>query len=123
MTEEMAGKYYGTEINEKWWRRYTKDKMLARGNGTFSYDQDAISFLRMLTKVPIVIRFEEITGFKTGKWHSGQWGTGRPIIKVLWTRNNQSLSSGFSVAKSNDDIEKMISELNTLLEKTKSETG
>lgn len=116
MSQEIAGKYYGTEINEKWWRRYTKDKMLARGNGTFSYSQDTITFLRKLTDAPIEI------SFKTGKWHSGQWGAGRKIIKVIWKKNSQLLSSGFSIAKSNDEIEKIISELKIILEEIKDNT-
>lgn len=116
MPQEIAGKYFGTEINEKWWRRYTKDKMFARGNGTFAYNENSISFLRMLNKVPIEIEFKEITGFKTGKWHSGQWGAGRKILKIIWEKNNQVLSSGFSIAISNDEIDRLVHELNTLLQ-------
>ena len=117
MLQEIAGKYFGTEINEKWWRRYTKDRLLARGNGIFSYNQDQIRFLRTLTKIPIEIRFKEIIGFKTGKWHSGQWGAGRKIIKVIWKKNDQLLSSGFSIAINDTDLNKIILELNSILEK------
>lgn len=119
MSHEIAGKYYGTEINEKWWKRYTKDKMLARGNGTFSYSHDTITFLRKLTDAPIEISFKEIMGFKTGKWHSGQWGAGRKIIKVIWKKDSQLYSSGFSIALSNNEIEIIISELNNIFEETK----
>jgi hypothetical protein len=55
MFKEIYGKYFGTEIKEKWWRRYTKEKMSARGAGTFSNNDQTISFLRLLTKVPIEI--------------------------------------------------------------------
>ena len=79
-TGKKRGHYLGTEINEKWWKRYTKNKMLARGNGVFSYNQDSIKFLRKLTTSPIEINFNEIVDIKTGKWHSGQWGAGRKII-------------------------------------------
>ena len=116
MTHEIAGKYYGTEINEKWWRRYTKDKMLARGNGLFSYTDASISFLRHLTKVPIDIKFSDIVEFKTGKWHAGQWGAGRPIIKVIWKRNNLMLSSGFSMAIDATQMNVLLGELNNILE-------
>ncbi len=115
MCREIDGKYFGTEINEKWWNRYRKNKMLARGNGLFSFDNESISFLRLLTSVPIVIEFQKIIEFKIGKWHAGQWGAGRPIIKVLWKNNNQLLSSGFSVSMESDDLEKILSELNNNL--------
>lgn len=118
MLKGIAGKYFGTEIDEKWWKRYTKDKMLARGNGEFSYDQDAIKFLRKLTKSPIEIYFNEIEDIKIGKWHSGQWGAGQTIIKVVWKKNGQILSSGFSIAMNDTETSNVISELNRILEKT-----
>jgi hypothetical protein len=115
MSPKFSGKYYGTEINEKWWKRYLKDKMFVRGNGTFSYSQDSITFLRKLVKTPIEINFNNIMGFKTGKWHSGQWGAGRKIIKIIWKKNNQLLSSGFSVSMNNSEIDILLSELNQIL--------
>lgn len=108
MAPKIAGKYFGTEIDEKWWKRYRKNKMFARGNGTFSYDDLAISFLRLLTKHPIVIEFEKINEIKIGKWHSGQWGARRPIIKILWECDNQLLSSGFSISNTSDDFDDFV---------------
>ncbi len=119
MNKNIAGKYFGTEINEKWWKRYTKDKMLARGNGTFSYNEQSISFLRQLTENPIDIKFEKIDELKIGKWHAGQWGAGRLIIKVIWEKDGQILSSGFSISKNHTEIEEIISELNKMIDKVK----
>lgn len=117
MPQEIAGKYFGTEIDEKWWKRYTKDKMLARGNGVFSYSRDSIKFLRKLTKTPIKIGFYDMVDIKTGKWHAGQWGAGRQIIKVLWKKNGQLLSSGFSMAIDGTQMEEVLSELKNFSEK------
>lgn len=36
-TNTQIGHYLGTEIDEKWWRRYRKNKFLARGNGEYLY--------------------------------------------------------------------------------------
>lgn len=115
MHRKTDGKYFGTEIDEKWWRRYRKNKMFARGNGTFSFDRQSISFLRLLTRTPIVIEFRKVTAFKTGKWHAGQWGAGRQIIKVLWECDGQLLSSGFSVALESGEMEELLSELDAML--------
>jgi len=117
MVSEIKGKYYGTEINQKWWKRYTKDKMLARGDGVFSFNEDNITFLRKLTRVPIEIPFENIVGFKTGKWHAGQWGAGHAIIKVIWERGGSTLSSGFSIAAKNSAFDQILNDLIGTLEK------
>jgi len=110
-TKELAGKYFGTEIDPKWWKRYRKNKMFARGNGTFSYDKQSIFFLRLLTRTPLAIEFEKILEFKIGKWHAGQWGAGKPILKILWKKDNQLLSSGFSLSTESGEIQEVLSEL------------
>lgn len=89
--------------------------MLARGNGTFSYDEQSISFLRVLTRIPIVIELEQILEFKIGKWHAGQWGAGKPILKILWKNDNQLLSSGFSLTTESVAIDGVVTELSNKL--------
>lgn len=108
---EKIGLYLGSEIDEKWWKRYTKDKLLARGNGKYWHDDKAFYFLRYLTKEPITLPFTNIVEFKTGKWHSGRWCFGYPVLKIIWLKDGLRLSSGFVMSKNNDDTEKIISEL------------
>ncbi|PIW87335.1 MAG: hypothetical protein COZ94_05705 [Nitrospirae bacterium CG_4_8_14_3_um_filter_41_47] len=48
--EKNKGLYLGTEINEKWYRRYTKDNLLMRGNGEYWYDDKGFYFLRYCCK-------------------------------------------------------------------------
>jgi len=108
---EKTGLYLGTEIDEKWWKRYTKDKLLSRGNGKYWDDNETFYFLRYLTKEPITIPFKSITEFKIGNWHSGKWCFGYPVLKITWLKDGLKLSSGFLISKNNEDVEKMISEL------------
>lgn len=115
--ERENGYYFGTEISGKWYRRYMKSGMLARGNGDYWFDENGLNFLRMLTSKPMVIPFSAMQGIQTGKWHSGRWGQGCTVIKVLWSDNNQELSSGFILAKNKteekeilDFLEKKISD-------------
>lgn len=108
---EKTGLYLGTEIDEKWWKRYRKDTLLVRGNGKYWDDDKAFYFLRYLTEEPIVIPFKNIIEFKIGKWHSGKWCFGHPILKIVWLKDGLKLSSGFLMSKKNDDIKKIISEL------------
>jgi hypothetical protein len=112
---KTPGKYFGTEINEKWWKRYRQQKMLARGSGTFWSDDQAILFHRKLTREPITIPFRNIIGFKVGKWHAGQWGGGAEVLKVLWRKESQKLSSGFVVSGFEKSADELIGELEALI--------
>ena len=108
---KQKGHYLGTEVDEKWWKRHTKNKLLARGNGEFWIDRDAFLFRRYLTKNPIEIRFEDIVDITIGSWHSGRWYSGRPIVKIVWMQEGVRLSSGFVVAKDQDATVQFVDDL------------
>ena len=105
---KRTGLYLGTEIDEKWWERYTKDKLLMRGNGSYWHDNNAFYFLRYLTKTPITIPLRYIRAFKIGRWHSGRWCYGYPILKIIWLKDGLRLSSGFLISKNEDDVKQII---------------
>ncbi|MDF2537315.1 MAG: putative integron cassette protein [Herbinix sp.] len=109
--ERKDGYYFGTEIEGKWYRRYMAKGMLARGTGKYWFDETALSFLRMLTAKPIRIPYASIYDIKTGKWHSGRWGQGYNVIKVLWTENDRKLSSGFILSKNNPEVSEIVNYL------------
>jgi len=115
MSKKLAGKYFGTGTDKKWWKRYRRNNLLARGNGTFSYNEQSISFLRLLTTKPIIIELEQIVEIKVGKWHAGQWGAGKPILKIIWKNKNILLSSGFSISTEPDAIKEVLNDLNNIL--------
>ncbi len=96
--EKRPGSYLGTEIDEKWWKRYREDGFFARGSGEWWIDGGALCFRRYLTRRPLVIPFDKVTEVRIGTWHAGRWILGRPIFKVLWTRDGLKLSSGFCLA-------------------------
>jgi len=104
-----AGCYLGTEVDEKWWKRYLKDGMLARGNGEYWYDDSAFFFLRYLTSRPIFIPLEDVVALKVGKWHAGRWCAGRPILKLIWLKDGHRLSSGFLIP--GDELPRVVDDL------------
>jgi hypothetical protein len=108
---KRKGHYSGTEIDEKWWTRYRKDHMFARGAGEYWYDGDSFYFRRYLTKSPIAIKFSAIKAIKTGNWHAGRWAGGRQIVKILWEKEGINLSSGFILSESGIDTEDIMREL------------
>ena len=107
---KRKGQYFGTEIEEKWWRRYTKNKLFARGTGEYWYDKDSLDFRRYLTKTPIVFHFNDLTEIKTGCWHAGRWSGKQPIIKFIWNEDGKRLSSGFLLSGNRDETACMIKE-------------
>ena len=106
-----AGHYMGTEVDEKWWKRYRKDGFFARGRGAYWYDEKAFYFLKLLAKEPMRIPLERIVDVKIGKWHAGQWGAGNPVLKIIWEKDGLLLSSGFLLSKRREDIESLIEHL------------
>jgi hypothetical protein len=113
--EKKHGHYLGTEINEAWWKRYRQDRLFARGNGEYWYDDEAFYFQRHLTQDPIVIPFKKIIDFKLGRWHCGRWSWGQHIIKFLWDHQGMTLVSGFVLTKTASESLEIIANLRELV--------
>jgi hypothetical protein len=109
--DRRRGHYLGTEIDGKWWKRYTKEGFFARGNGEYWYDDEAFYFLRYLTKDPIVIPFGTVSAAKAGTWHVGRWGSGNLIVKLFWAHQGQSLSSGFILSHQKPEALRLLDEI------------
>ena len=101
----------GTEVDEKWWKRYTWEGFFARGNGEYWYGDEAFYFLRYLTQDPIVIPFRNVEDIKVGKWHCGRWVWGKPIVKILWSHDGESLSSGFILSYDEDEMQSIMDDI------------
>ena len=97
---KKVGAYLGTEIEETWWKRYRKDGFFARGNGEYWFEDDGLFFRRYLTHKPMLIPYSSIQAVRLGKWHAGQWRMGKPILKIVWIKEDHRLSSGFVVSRS-----------------------
>ncbi len=113
--EKKQGHYLGTEIDEKWWKRYKEDGFFARGNGEYWYDEDAFYFQKYLTQDPIVIPLNSITYFKLGSWHCGRWSWGQPIAKILWNHQGMVLCSGFVLSNTKTESLQIIANLRELV--------
>ena len=110
-TEKRRGHYLGTEIDGKWWRRYSSDGLLARGNGEFWIDASALFFRRYLTKIPIVIPFGDVLDVNVGTWHAGRWAGGAPVVKIVWKKADNHLSSGFVFSRDARETEALVQEI------------
>jgi len=90
------GYYYGTEVDEKWWKRYKKASYFMRGNGEYWLDEKGIYFRRFMTQEPLMIPFSKIRDIKSGWFHTGKVGIGKTATKIVWENNGLLLSSGFN---------------------------
>jgi len=93
------GHYLGTEVDERWWRRYAQEGFLARGTGTWWLDDEAFRFHRTLTRAPLAIAFADVLEVKLGRWHAGRWAGGAPVVKLVWARDGARLGSGFVIGR------------------------
>lgn len=110
--EKKKGRYLGTSIDHKWWKRFTEDGYFARGSGEYWFDEENFYFLRYLTQKPIVIPFQKVHDLQLGKWHCGTWAWGMPVVKFQWKRDQKDLSSGFVLAKEGSKTQQILSEIN-----------
>ena len=114
-SRRWKGNYLGTEVDEKWWKRYLKDKLFARGNGEFWYDNTTVFFHRYLTRKPIRIPFTKVKEIKLGTSHAGRWLFGRQLIKLVWEKDGVILSSGFIVSRNQAETVKVLADLKRMV--------
>ena len=110
-----VGHYLGTEIDEKWWKRYRKNKFLARGKGEYWFKQEILYFHRYLTKQPIEIPVDNLVDVKIGKSHAGQWLLRSPVLKLIWEDEGMKLSSEFIFSRHKEDNEALMAEFKRFL--------
>jgi len=109
MNKRNKGLYLGTEIvGRRWWKRYLKDKLFARGNGVYWF----------LTRRPIVIPFSDVLEIELGTKHAGRWAMGNLIVKIIWRKDGLILNSGFLVSKKREDARVLKAELEKRIQKT-----
>ncbi len=118
-TYTKCGHYLGTEKENKWWRRYREDGYLARGIGEFWLDDKTLFFKRNLTQKPLTILIRDIVEVKTGKWHSGRWAGGAPVVKVVWNREDTVLSSGFVFSREGLETAQYVQRIEAAMSKEK----
>ena len=108
---KRRGVYLGTEIDGKWWKRYTKGGFFVRGAGACWCDDEALYFRRYLMKHPITILFRKVQAVETSTWHAGRWFWGRPIVKLLWEHEGESLGSGFVLSSQKAESQRLLNEI------------
>jgi len=92
------GFYVGTLRPERPW--YNRARMLGsfpdKGRGEYWYDYKGFYFVRERTGAGLVIPAESLIEVGLGFWH-GIFFSRTKILKLLWRKGGEKLSSGFLV--------------------------
>ncbi|MGD0659199.1 MAG: hypothetical protein ABSD38_14120 [Syntrophorhabdales bacterium] len=93
-----SGVYAGTLRPERPWysRGVTFDGFPDKGPGEYWYDYKGFYFVREGTGTGLVIPAESLIEVTLGLWH-GIFFSRTKILKLLWRRGGEKLSSGFVV--------------------------
>lgn len=114
LLQTKNGYYYGTTKGKSWWRRYSKEGWLSRGNSEIWVHEDGLYFRRYLTQTIKKIPSEWMKGVSIGRWHAGKWA-GAPVIKISWVKDDIELISGFSVSWKKDEVTAWVRVLSNLI--------
>ncbi|MBD3404453.1 hypothetical protein GF420_16295 [candidate division GN15 bacterium] len=109
--EKRRGHYMGTELDEKWYRRYKKEGFFARGLGDWWIENNIFRFHRIMLKKDLEIPLARVRAIELGRWHGGQWAGRKRVLKFIWEHEGRRLSSGFVLTRSSEDAARLREEL------------
>lgn len=98
------GHYLGTVVDGRWWKRWRRDGLFARGNGEWWMEGRVLCFRRLWTRTPIRIELGRVVAVETGAWHAGKWAGGRTVIKLVWEDEGSRLTAGFVLAADRQEV-------------------
>ena len=97
------GLYLGTEIDHKWWRRYSKEGFFTRGIGEYWIKDSSLFFQHRSRQKPIRLPIRDIVEIAFCPCNRRARNSGMPIIKLIWQKDGRWLSSGFALSGSPEE--------------------
>jgi hypothetical protein len=91
--QKKSGRYLGTRVEYKWWRRYTEAGFVNRGTGEYWIKDGSLFFQQHGSQLPISLPLHKLSEIKVCRCR-GRTG-GVPIIKLVWQKDDRWLSTGF----------------------------
>ena len=85
----------GTETDDLGPRRQARDKTLSRGLGECWLENGALCFRRLLSRSRMIIPLVDVRALIIETCRSGRWAGNAPVVKIVWRRDDQQLSSAF----------------------------
>lgn len=109
--QKRHGRYLGTRIEHKWWRRYKEAGFINRGKGEYWIKDGALFFQRHASQEPISLPLRNLAEIKVCPCRGRSGGI--PIIKLVWEKDGLWLSSGFVLTGIVDKSNHLLKRLRT----------
>lgn len=109
--QKKRGKYLGTRIEHKWWRRYKEGAFVARGNGEYWIKDGSLFFQHHTSQHPICLPLQNLAEIKVCPCRSQTGGV--PVIKLVWEKDGHWLSSDFALSGLLDKSNNLLLSLRT----------
>jgi len=90
--------YLGTEIDHKWWQRYSKGGFFTRGIGEYWIKDGSLYFQHRSKQKPIRLPIRDIVEIALCPWERRTNSGCTPIIKLVWRKDGRWLSSSFALS-------------------------
>jgi hypothetical protein len=95
--------YYGTSVNNSFWNKADDADLAETGYGELWLTGKILNFRLYLTTDPVQIQTKAITHISMGHTHTRKFSMA-PILKIHWTREGETMVSGFSMPKRIDEL-------------------
>lgn len=105
------GQYLGTEIDHKWWRRYSKGGFFTRGIGEYWIKDGSLYFQHYSRQKPFRLPIQDIVEIALCPWERRTRSGWTPIIKLIWQKDGRWLSSVFALSGNLDEASGLVANL------------
>ena len=92
-------------------KKYSKDGLLLRGNGTLHLEEEGLRFDYMGIKREIRIPLHQVTGSEVAYKHMHRKPIGSRVLVVKWRHKGLVLAAGFALKKDAEEWRRTILEL------------
>ena len=97
------GQYLGTEIDHKWWRRYSKGGFFTRGKGEYWVKDGFLFFQHKTRQNPIRLPLQDIVEIILYPCRQRFRLGNKSVIKLVWQKDGRWLSSGFALSGDSEE--------------------
>ena len=105
---KKSGHYLGTRIEHKWWRRYTEEGFMTRGNGEYWIADGSLFFQHRARQDPIHLPLCDIVEVALSPCKERAPNIGRPVVHLTWKKDGRWLSSGFILSSSAEETSNLL---------------
>jgi hypothetical protein len=102
--QKKRGQYLGTEIDHKWWQRYSEEGFFTRGTGEYWIKDGTFYFQHQVRQKPIKLPLQDIVEIALHPCNRRTKIGVMQIIELVWQKDGLWLSSSFALPGSIDEV-------------------